>query len=92
LIQAQKELLLKSADIASDVRNLLDDPTLLEKLNSTRKPEANNKSKPSDKKFPQDSKKEEEKQVKDDVYFDYKTTSFFKKLGAPRTCTLFQVN
>ena len=34
---------------------------------------------------------EEEKSSKDDLYFDFRTTSFYKKLGLPRLCTQYQV-
>lgn len=91
LIQAQKEFLLKSNDIVGDIRNLINDPSTLEKI--SKKIESVTKNiKSQEKKFPtQDNKKEEEKILKDDIYFDYKTTSFFKKLGLPRNCTLNQV-
>ena len=93
LIQAQKEFLLKSNDIVGDIRNLMNDPSTIEKIASSRKQEIPGKvSKPQDKKFPQEKKnEEEEKSSKDDLYFDFRTTSFYKKLGLPRLCTQFQV-
>ncbi len=93
LIQAQKEFLLKSNDIVGDIRNLMNDPSTLEKLASTRKHEIPGKiTRPHDKKFVQEKKnEEEEKSSKDDLYFDFRTTSFYKKLGLPRLCTQFQV-
>ena len=93
LIQAQKEFLLKSNDIVCDIRNLMNDPSTLENLSTRRKIESDNKkTKFNEKKLkPQENTKEEEKIVKDDIYYDFKTTSFFKKLGTPRICTLYHV-
>ena len=84
---------MKSNDIVEDIRNLINDPSTLENISASRKIESLNKStKSQEKKFPsQDNKKEEEKTVIDDIYYDYKTTSFFKKLSIPRICTLYQV-
>ena len=86
IIQAQREFLLKSRDIVGDIKNLLNDPSVLEMITKKEVP----KLKP-EKKFIQESKKEEEKiATPDDVFSDYKTTSFYKKFGLPRHCTLFQ--
>ena len=68
----------------------MSDPSILEKI--SKKKIDTNVNKREEKKFPsKEDKKEEEKSMILDIYHDYKTTSFYKKLGLPRSCTLYQV-